>query len=60
MSEFDFITQSLVRIEDKLDTELKDHETRISSMEGGVRVIRWALGVVVAICAMAVSAFAGQ
>lgn len=60
MSEFDFITQSLVRIEDKLDTELKDHETRISSIEGGTRVLRWAFAAAVTVATMILGVFTAQ
>jgi hypothetical protein len=58
MNELDFISQSLLRIEEKLDTELKDHETRISTMEGGVRMLRFVVGVIVGIVSVVVGVVA--
>ena len=54
----DFISQSLLRIEEKLDTELKDHETRISTMEGGVRMLRFVVGVIIGIVSVVVGVVA--
>jgi hypothetical protein len=58
MNELDFISQSLLRIEEKLDTELKDHETRISTMEGGVRMLRFVVGVIIGIVSVVVGVVA--
>lgn len=45
-NELGYITQALIRIEEKIDSGLRDHESRIAHMEGGVKVLRFAVGAI--------------
>lgn len=50
--ELGFIASALERIENKIDSGLKDHGDRISRLEGGVSGLRWAVGTLISAAAI--------
>lgn len=57
-NELSYITQALTRIEEKIDSGFKDHEGRISQMEGGIKVLRFAVGIIAGLFAAVLGIYA--
>lgn len=50
-----FITATVIRIEEKLDDNIKDHENRISTIEGAHLGMKWRVTTFIAAAAVLVA-----